>query len=134
LNCTCFQKWLRGAGQANDQSAVVVRTPITRPPPFRWLTERQFLDAVAVSMITPGPVVITVAFISYLVVGPVGATVAAIGVFAPVYFVTVLAAPHFRRLAESARIKAFVDRLLPVRSPERSSCLGDVPLLTCQRS
>jgi len=70
---------------------------------FHWLTERQFLDAVAVSMITPGPVVITVAFIGYLVAGPVGATVAAIGVFAPVYFVTVLAAPHFRRFAESAR-------------------------------
>ncbi len=76
---------------------------------FHWLTERQFLDAVAVSMITPGPVVITVAFIGYLVAGPTGATVAAIGVFAPVYFVTILAAPHFRRLAESARIKAFVD-------------------------
>ncbi len=76
---------------------------------FHWLTERQFLDAVAVSMITPGPVVITVAFIGYLVAGPLGATVAAIGVFAPVYFVTVLAAPRFRRFAESPRIKAFVD-------------------------
>ncbi len=76
---------------------------------FHWLTERQFLDAVAVSMITPGPVVITVAFIGYLVAGPLGATVAAIGVFAPVYFVTVLAAPHFRHFAESPRIKAFVD-------------------------
>jgi len=76
---------------------------------FHWLTERQFLDAVAVSMITPGPVVITVAFIGYLVAGPLGATVAAIGVFAPVYFVTVLAAPHFRRFAESPRIKVFVD-------------------------
>ena len=76
---------------------------------FHWLTERQFLDAVAVSMITPGPVVITVAFIGYLVAGPAGASVAAIGVFAPVYFVTVLAAPHFHRFAENPRIKAFVD-------------------------
>src|SRR5881397_878071 len=76
---------------------------------FHWLTERQFLDAVAVAMITPGPVVITVAFIGYLVAGPLGASVAALGVFAPVYFVTVLAAPHFRRFAESPRIKAFVD-------------------------
>lgn len=76
---------------------------------YHWLTERQFLDAVAVSMITPGPVVITVAFIGYLVAGPVGATAAAIGVFAPVYFVTVLAAPHFHRWAENPRIKAFVD-------------------------
>ena len=40
---------------------------------FHWLTERQFLDAVAVAMITPGPVVITVAFIGYLVAGPLGA-------------------------------------------------------------
>src|SRR5712692_9404906 len=40
---------------------------------YHWLTERQFLDAVAVSMITPGPVVITVAFIGYLVAGPLGA-------------------------------------------------------------
>jgi chromate transporter len=76
---------------------------------FHWLTERQFLDAVAVSMITPGPVVITVAFIGYLVAGPLGATAAAIGVFVPVYVVTVLAAPHFHRFAGSARIKAFVD-------------------------
>jgi chromate transporter len=76
---------------------------------FHWLTERQFLDAVAVSMITPGPVVITVAFIGYLVAGPLGAIAAAIGVFAPVYFMTLLAAPYFHRIAGNARIKAFVD-------------------------
>jgi chromate transporter len=76
---------------------------------FHWLTERQFLDAVAVSMITPGPVVITVAFIGYLVAGPLGAIAAAIGVFAPVYVVTMLAAPHFHRIAGNARIKGFVD-------------------------
>src|SRR4030095_918744 len=44
---------------------------------FHWLPERQFVDAVAVAMITPGPVVITVAFIGYLVAGPLGATAAA---------------------------------------------------------
>ena len=76
---------------------------------YHWLTERQFLDAVAVSMITPGPVVITVAFIGYLVAGPVGAAVAALGVFAPVYLVVVLAAPHYRRVAENPAIKAFVN-------------------------
>src|SRR5204862_3484850 len=52
---------------------------------FHWLDERQFLDAVAVAMITPGPVVITVAFIGYLVRGPLGATMAALGVFLPCY-------------------------------------------------
>jgi len=60
---------------------------------FHWLTERQFIDAVAVSMITPGPVVITVAFIGYLVAGLAGAILAAIGVFLPVYLITVLLAP-----------------------------------------
>ena len=46
---------------------------------FGWLDERQFLDAVAVAMITPGPVVITVGFIGYLVAGSAGAVVAALG-------------------------------------------------------
>jgi chromate transporter len=76
---------------------------------FQWLTERQFLDAVAVSMITPGPVVITVGFIGYLVAGLAGAVLAALGVFLPVYLVVVLAAPYFRRFAENQRVKAFVD-------------------------
>ena len=76
---------------------------------LRWLTERQFLDAVAVAMITPGPVVITVAFIGYLVAGPLGATVAAIGVFLPCYLLVVLPARYFRRSVHDPRVKAFVD-------------------------
>jgi chromate transporter len=76
---------------------------------FGWLTERQFLDAVAVSMLTPGPVVITVAFIGYLVAGLAGGLTAALGVFLPAYLVVVLAAPHFHRLAGNARARAFVD-------------------------
>ncbi len=76
---------------------------------FHWLTERQFIDAVAVSMITPGPVVITVAFIGYLVAGLAGATLAAIGVFLPVYLVVVSVAPHFHRVAKNRQVKAFVD-------------------------
>ena len=76
---------------------------------FHWLTERQFIDAVAVSMITPGPVVITVAFIGYLVAGLAGAILAAVGVFLPVYLVVVLVAPHFSRVAKNRRVKAFVD-------------------------
>ena len=76
---------------------------------YHWLTERQFLDAVAVSMITPGPVVITVAFIGYLTAGPLGACAAALGVFLPVYLVVVVAAPHFNRFAQNPRVKAFVD-------------------------
>jgi chromate transporter len=76
---------------------------------FGWLTERQFLDAVAVAMITPGPVVITVAFIGYLVAGLAGATVASLGVFVPVYLFVVIPAPYFRRFAGNREVHAFVD-------------------------
>jgi chromate transporter len=74
-----------------------------------WLTERQFLDAVAVALITPGPVVITVAFIGFLVAGPMGATAAAAGVFAPVYLITVLLARHYNRWKAHRGVRAFVD-------------------------
>jgi chromate transporter len=76
---------------------------------FHWLSERQFLDAVAVAMITPGPVVITVAFIGYLVAGPLGAGAAALGVFLPCYLFVVIPAPYFRRFAGHPGVKAFVD-------------------------
>lgn len=76
---------------------------------YGWLTERQFLDAVAVSMITPGPVVITVAFIGYLVAGPVGGLVAAAGMFVPTYLAVVLVAPWFHRVTASPRLRAAVD-------------------------
>lgn len=75
---------------------------------FGWLNERQFLDAVAVAMITPGPVVITVVFIGYLVHGLVGATIAAAGVFLPVYLLTIIPAPWFKRNRENPQLKAFV--------------------------
>lgn len=75
---------------------------------FHWLTEQQFLDAVAVSMITPGPVVITVAFIGYLVAGPLGATAAAVGVFLPVYLVVISVAGWFHRIAGNPQIRAAV--------------------------
>jgi chromate transporter len=73
-----------------------------------WLNERQFLDAVAVAMITPGPVVITVAFIGYLVAGSAGMIVAAVGVFLPVYLFVVIPAPYFRRHGGNETINAFV--------------------------
>ncbi len=75
---------------------------------FHWLDERQFLDAVAVAMITPGPVVITVAFIGFLVAGLSGALVAAAGVFLPPYLVVLAFAPSVRRWSQDARVKAFV--------------------------
>src|SRR6266496_4140575 len=74
-----------------------------------WLTDRQLVDAVAVAMITPGPVVITVAFIGYLVAGFAGACVAALGVFLPCYLFVIIPAPYFRRFADNPRVRAFVD-------------------------
>lgn len=74
-----------------------------------WLTEQQFVDAVAVAMITPGPVVITVGFIGYLVAGFPGAAVAALATFLPCYLLTILPAPYFKKIAGNKSIKAFVD-------------------------
>ena len=59
-------------------------------------------------MITPGPVVITVAFIGYLVAGLPGAAMAAIGIFLPVYVLTIVPAPWFKRHRDNAQLKAFV--------------------------
>ena len=75
---------------------------------FGWLNENQFLDAVAVAMITPGPVVITVVFIGFLVAGMLGAIAAAVGIFLPVYVFTVIPAPWFTRNRDNAQLKAFV--------------------------
>src|SRR5207245_5877380 len=72
-----------------------------------WLTDRQFVDAVAVAMI-PGPVVITVAFVGYLVAGLAGATAAALGIFLPVYLIVVVLAPSYKRWAKNPQLNAFV--------------------------
>ncbi|WP_121808288.1 chromate transporter [Mucilaginibacter kameinonensis] len=76
---------------------------------FGWLNEHQFVDAVAVAMITPGPVVITVGFIGYLVAGFPGACVAALATFLPCYLFTVALAPSFKKIAKDRSVKAFVE-------------------------
>ena len=75
----------------------------------QWLNEQQFLDAVAVAMITPGPVVITVGFIGYLVAGFPGACVAALATFIPCYLFTIIPAPYFKKHGRHPAIKAFID-------------------------
>jgi len=75
---------------------------------YHWLDEHQFVDAVAVAMITPGPVVITVGFIGYLVAGFPGACVAALATFLPCYLFTIIPAPYFKKIAKNTSIKAFV--------------------------
>lgn len=76
---------------------------------YGWLTDRQFVDAVAVAMITPGPVVITTGFIGFLVAGFWGAVVAAAGTFLPCYLFTILPAPYFKKHGKRPAIVAFVD-------------------------
>jgi chromate transporter len=73
-----------------------------------WLTQAQFLDAVAMGLITPGPVVITAAFIGYLVAGPAGALVATLAIFTPIYLGVVVPGRWFIRHRDNAQIKAFV--------------------------
>jgi chromate transporter len=84
---------------------------------YGWLNNQEFLDAVAVAMITPGPVVITVGFIGYIVTGRgtdfwsglAGASVAAVSTFLPCYLLTILPAPYFRKHGKRPGIVAFVD-------------------------
>ncbi len=76
---------------------------------YQWLNEQQFVDAVAVAMITPGPVVITVGFIGYLAAGFPGACVAALATFLPCYLFTILPAPYFKKYGKHPAIKAIVD-------------------------
>jgi chromate transporter len=76
---------------------------------YGWLDDRQFLDAVAVAMITPGPVVITVGFIGYLVDGLAGASLASLATFLPCYLFTILPAPFFKRYGQRPGIVAFVE-------------------------
>jgi chromate transporter len=73
-----------------------------------WLTEHQFLDAVAVGLITPGPVVITAAFIGYVVAGLPGAVVSAIGIFTPIYLGVVIPGRWFIRHRQDRWVRAFV--------------------------
>lgn len=84
---------------------------------YGWMNEQEFLDAVAVAMITPGPVVITVGFIGYVVTaheggdwaGLAGASVAALATFLPCYVFTIFPAPYFKRHGKRPGIVAFVD-------------------------
>jgi chromate transporter len=74
-----------------------------------WLNDQQFLDAVAVAMITPGPVVITVGFIGYLIAGLPGACVAAFATFLPCYLFTIIPAPYFKKYGKRPGLKNFID-------------------------
>ena len=82
---------------------------------FGWLNEHQFLDAVAVAMITPGPVVITVAFIGFLVAGLAGAVMASIGIFLPVYYSRSCRHPGLNAIATTPSLKPSLTEPPPLR-------------------
>ncbi len=73
-----------------------------------WLDERQFLDAVAVGVITPGPVVITAAFVGYLIGGFWGSLVSAGAVFLPVYLFVLFIGRYIVRYRDHSFLKGFV--------------------------
>jgi len=75
---------------------------------FGWLDERQFLIAVAIGMISPGPVVITATFVGYLVAGFWGSLVATVGIFLPSFLFVLIAAPLLARHRGNANVQGFV--------------------------
>jgi chromate transporter len=75
---------------------------------YHWLSETQFMDAISIGMITPGPIVLAVAFMGYLIAGIKGALVTTIGIFLPCYLCVILFAPHFHRIAHHEGVKAFI--------------------------
>ncbi len=74
-----------------------------------WLTNKQFIDAIAVAMVTPGPVVIAATFIGYIVAGPIGAIISTIAIFLPVYLIVILLTPLFIKHADNSQLIAFIE-------------------------
>jgi chromate transporter len=75
---------------------------------YHWMTAGQFLNAVALGQVTPGPVVQTVAVVGYAADGLRGGLLAALVAFAPSFVFVIVGAPHFDRLRSSARVQAFL--------------------------
>ena len=82
---------------------------------YHWLSDAQFLDAVAVAMVAPGPVVITVAFIGYPMAGLPGTWVAALATFRPRYVLTVVPASSFQKYGQRPALQAFVSGIPAAR-------------------
>jgi chromate transporter len=75
---------------------------------YGWLDERQFLIAVAIGMISPGPVVITATFVGYLVAGFWGSLVSTVGIFLPSFLLVLIAAPLLARHRGNSNVQGFV--------------------------
>jgi chromate transporter len=75
---------------------------------YGWLDQRQFLIAVAIGMISPGPVVITATFVGYLVAGFWGSLGSTVGIFLPSFVLVLIAAPMLARHRANANVQGFV--------------------------
>jgi len=76
---------------------------------YRWMTDTQFLGAVALGQLTPGPVVLTVAVVGYAAAGLGGGLVAALIAFSPSIAFILFGAPHFGQLRASGTVQGFLD-------------------------
>ena len=81
---------------------------------FHWMTGSQFLTAVALGQVTPGPVVQTVSAVGFAAAGITGALVAAFVAFAPSFIFVLLGAKHFENLLKNSRVRSFIDGAGPV--------------------
>ncbi|MGH7245650.1 MAG: chromate efflux transporter [Candidatus Levyibacteriota bacterium] len=93
---------------------------------YHWLTNKQFLDAIAVAMITPGPVLIAATFIGYLTAGFPGALLATLAIFFPVYCIVIFLTPLFNKHAQHPKMVAFIEG---VTAAAMASIVGSVVLL-----
>jgi chromate transporter len=80
---------------------------------YHWMTHAQFLDAVALGQVTPGPVTQTVAAVGYAAAGLPGALLAALIAFAPSFAFVLVGAPRFARLARNVRFQTFLAGAAP---------------------
>jgi len=80
---------------------------------LQWLTHSEFINGVAIGQLSPGPVVLTAAFVGYKVAGVLGALIATIAIFLPSFIFIMAAAPVLLRLRHNGRIKAFLQGVTP---------------------
>ena len=88
-----------------------VMIPLLEPDAVNagWLTERQFLDGLAIGQATPGPIVTTATFVGYAAAGWAGAAVATVAVFAPAFIFAMTLGYSMERLADAPHVRAFLD-------------------------
>ena len=75
---------------------------------YHWITHQEFIDAIAMGQITPGPILISATFIGYKVAGVLGATMATIGIFTPSAMLMLVCTHYFQLLNESIYLKAIL--------------------------